>query len=320
MPVWCGPPRHTRPTPELKPSEVTPVNLDDYERAVALTDILEPDDLVLPMLGLAGEVGGLVAQYKKIQRDRSGYRAFTDEVREELGDLFWYATALARRCDLSLEEILTENLRKTQERFLRPASPPPHLLFDEGLEPAEQLPRALDVTFTESLSHDRGASPVPIVHIHRGAQPVGDPLDDNSDDNDDYRYHDVFHLAYMAVLGWSPVMRSLLRVKRSNNRDTDRIEDGGRAIAIEEGLSAYVFAAARDHSQFSTSTAVPMEIVKSCRAMTAHLEVSRRLAQDWEYAILSGFRVFAQLVAHRGGLVHADLRARTLTYSLPQHE
>jgi NTP pyrophosphatase (non-canonical NTP hydrolase) len=290
------------------------LDLEYYERAVARTDIRDPDDLVLPMLGLAGEVGGLVAQYKKIQRDRTGYRAFTDEVREELGDLFWYATALARRCNLSLEEILTDNLRKTQERFLRPATPPPHPLFDDDVDPAEQLPRTLDITFTESVSHDRGAAPVPVVHIHHGTHAVGDPLDDNSDDDDDYRYHDVFHLAHMAVLGWSPVMRSLLRVKRSSDRDTDRIQDGGRAIAVEEGLSAYVFAAARDHSHFGTSTTVPMDIIKACRAMTAHLEVSRRSAQDWEYAILTGYRVFTQLVTHHGGTVRADLHGRRLTW------
>jgi len=48
--------------------------------------------------------------------------------------------------------------------------------------------------------------------------------------------------------------------------------------------------------------------------MTAHLEVSRRSAQDWECAILTGYRVFGELTANRGGTVHLDLCARTLTY------
>ncbi|WP_158853025.1 nucleoside triphosphate pyrophosphohydrolase family protein [Saccharothrix deserti] len=291
------------------------MDLAEFEHAVADTDILDPDDLVLPMLGLAGEIGGLVAQYKKIQRDHTGYRAFSDEVREELGDLFWYATALARRCGLSLEEILVDNVRKTRERFLRPTTPPPHPLFDDDAHPGEQLPRSLDITFNETVAHDRGAKAVPVVSIFRGTEAVGDPLDDNSGENDDYRYHDAFHLAHMAILGWSPVMRSLLRVKRGTDRDTDRIQDGGRAIAIEEGLSAYVFAAARDHSYFRTSTSVPSEIIKACRAMTAHLEVSRRTAQDWEYAILAGYRAFVELTENRGGTVHADLNRRILTYT-----
>jgi NTP pyrophosphatase (non-canonical NTP hydrolase) len=293
------------------------VSLIEYEQAVAKTDILASDDLVLPLLGLAGEIGSLVAQYKKIQRDRVGYRAFSDEVREELGDVFWYATALARRCDLHLDDILADNMRKTRERFLRPPTPPPHQLFDDLAGLGEQLPRTLDITFSEVLAEGHGSRPVPTVRIHRGASTVGDPLDDNSDDDDEYRYHDVFHLAHMAVLGWSPVMRSLLRVKRSTDRDVDRIQDGGRAIAVEEGLSAYVFSAARAHTYFRHSSTIPADIIKACQAMTAHLEVSRRTAQDWEYTILTGFRVFSERTAHRGGTVHADLNARALTYQRP---
>jgi hypothetical protein len=121
----------------------------------------------------------------------------------------------------------------------------------------------------------------------------------------------------MAVLGWSPVMRSLLKVKRSTDRDVDRVQDGGRAIAIEEGLSAYVFSAARAHSYFESAASVPMEIIKACQRMTAHLEVARRTAQDWEYAILAGYRIFNDLYAHGGGTVHADMHARSLTFVHP---
>lgn len=293
------------------------MNLADYEQSAAETDILSPDDLVLPLLGLAGEVGSLAAEYKKRERDKAGYRAFSDEVREELGDLLWYAAALARRCDLSLDEILSDNLRKTRERFLRPDTPAPHPLFDDGLTEAQQLPRSVDITFAESVAEDRGATPVNVIRIYRGLDTVGDPLDDNSDDDDDYRYHDVFHLAHMAVLGWSPVMRKLLGRKRSADRDIDRVQDGGRAIAVEEGLSAYVFSAATDHTHFQSANSVPVDIIKACRGMTAHLEVSRRTARDWEYAILAGYRVFNQLTAHRGGTAHVDLHARTLTFTPP---
>jgi hypothetical protein len=67
-----------------------------------------------------------------------------------------------------------------------------------------------------------------------------DLLDDNSEHDDVYRYHDVFHLAHMTVLGWSPMMRALLHRKLSGMPAVDRIQDGGRAIAIEEGLTAHV--------------------------------------------------------------------------------
>ena len=37
---------------------------------------------------------------------------------------------------------------------------------------------------------------------------LGDRLTDNHLPEDDYRFHDVFHLAFAAVLGWSPTTRA----------------------------------------------------------------------------------------------------------------
>lgn len=293
------------------------MDIGEYQRIAAASDVLPPDDLTLTLLGLAGEVGNLAAEYKKHQRDTVGYRAFRDEVREELGDLIWYSAALARRCDLDLSEILAENLRKTQQRFNRPAAPPAHALFDENVLPEQQLPRQLDITFAETIETEGGAKPVPVVRIYRGTQRVGDPLDDNRDDNDDYRYHDALHLAHMAVLGWSPTLRRLLRAKRKGDRDTDRIEDGGRSSALEEGLTAYVFSVATQHSLFVNSKQIPADLIKTCQRMTNHLEVAARTPADWEYAILAGYSVFRQLQRHHGGTVHADLLARTLTFTPP---
>jgi NTP pyrophosphatase (non-canonical NTP hydrolase) len=293
------------------------MDIGDYQRLAAASDVLPPDDLTLTLLGLAGEVGNLAAEYKKRQRDSVGYRAFREEVREELGDLMWYAAALARRCDLDLAEVLADNLHKTNQRFNRPDTPPAHALFDEHLPSEEQFPRQLDITFAETIDTDRAARPVPVVRIYRGTEPVGDPLDDNRDDNDDYRYHDALHLAHMAVLGWSPTLRGLLKLKRKGNRDIDRIQDGGRSSALEEGLTAYVFSVATQHSLFANSDQIPADLIKACQRMTSHLEVSERTAGDWEYAILAGYDVFRQLQKYHGGTVHADLLARTLTFSPP---
>lgn len=295
------------------------MDIGDYQRRSAASDILPPDDLTLPLLGLAGEVGSLSAEYKKRERDTAGYRAFRDEVHEELGDLIWYAAALARRCDLDLNEILADNLHKTEQRFNRPAIPPAHRLFDEDRPVEEQFPRQLDITFTETIETDRGAGPVPVVRIYRGTEPVGDPLDDNRDDNDDYRYHDALHLGHMAILGWSPTLRGLLKVKRKGDPNTDRIQDGGRSAALEEGLTAYVFSGAAEHSLFATTDRIPSDLIKACQRMTSHLEVAERTAADWECAILAGYSVFRQLREYRGGTVHADLVARALTFIPPSN-
>ena len=293
------------------------MHLSEYQRRSATTDILPAEDLGLPILGMAGEVGSLAAEHKKRRRDVAGYRAFRDEVREDLGDLLWYAAALARRCDLDLDDVLTDNLRKTDERFNRPDQLAAHPMFDADLPSSQQLPRTLDITFSETIDVNGGRDPVPVVTIHRGASPVGDPLDDNRDDNDDYRYHDALHLGHMAVLGWSPVLRGLLKVKRKTDVDLDRIQDGGRAQAIEEGLTAYVFSVATEHSLFATTNRVPVDAIKACQRMTGHLEVARRSSADWEQAILAGYRMFRLLQQHHGGTVHADLDSRSLTFPPP---
>jgi NTP pyrophosphatase (non-canonical NTP hydrolase) len=293
------------------------MDIGDFQKLAAETDILAGEDDLLPLLGLAGEVGQLIAEYKKRQRDKTGYRAFRDEVHEELGDILWYAAALARRNGFDLGEIAQGNLEKTRGVFLSPEQMPRHTLFDEGVPAAQRLPRRLTVTLVETEEETERGETLKRVRMYRGDKAVGNPLDDNSEHEDAYRYHDVFHLAHMAVLGWSPVMRKLLDCKREALPTVDRIEDGGRAGALEEGLTAYVFTIAAEHSFFSTLAHVPPSVLKTCSKMTAHLEVALRSAGDWHAAILAGYGVFRQVAEHHGGVVTADLEARTLVFEGP---
>lgn len=293
------------------------MELSDYQHQAGETDILTANDELLPLLGLAGEVGQLIAEYKKRQRDKTGYRAFQDEVHEELGDILWYAAALARHNGFDLDEIARENLAKTRGLFLVPEQLPPHDRFDKGAPGDQQLPTLLTVTLVQTEETTERGETVQRVRMYEGSQPVGDPLDDNSEHNDDYRYHDIFHLAHMAILGWSPVMRRLLHRKRVEQPTVDRVQDGGRAAAIEEGLTAYVFTMATEHSFFTSLAHVPPSVLKTCMKMTAHLEVSARSASDWHAAILAGYQAFHHVVEHGGGVLTADLEKRTLNFDLP---
>ncbi|MEU9779293.1 pyrophosphatase, partial [Streptomyces sp. NPDC047968] len=126
-------------------------------------------------------------------------------------------------------------------------------------------------------------------------------------------FHDAFHLAHAAVLGWSPVTRYLLGRKRKSNPATDEAEDGGRAIAIEEGISALVFSYAARHRYFADIKHVDHELLTTINHMTAHLEVGACRAADWEHAILTGYTAWRQLREADGGTVHLDLDRRTLT-------
>ncbi len=298
------------------------MDLSDYQELSAGTDRLPIDDRLLPLIGLGGEVGQLMAEYKKRERDKQGYRAFRDEVEEELGDVLWYAAALARRNELDLSMIAEKNLTKSRDLFDSSRAVQPLARYDAHLSPDQQLPRRLTVTLVETQDTSNSGESLQRVRMYRGVRTndeltIGDPLDDNSEHDDDYRYHDVFHLAHMAVLGWSPVLRRLLDCKRTDEPATDRVQDGGRAAAIEEGVTAYIFSEAGEHTYFKTATNVPPSIVKMCGKMTCHLEVSSRSRADWQLAILRGYLVFRQVVEHRGGVVTADLDARTLTFEPP---
>jgi hypothetical protein len=143
---------------------------------------------------------------------------------------------------------------------------------------------------------------------------IGDTLTDNAHKDDGYRYHDVFHLAYAAVLGWSPVVRGLLRRKRKSVARVDEIEDGGRAAVVEEAISILVFNEAAQRGWFKEESSVDIGLLKTIMRLTAGLEVQRCTAKQWKAAILQGYAAFNQLQSRHGGRVDVDLDRQTLQY------
>jgi len=146
---------------------------------------------------------------------------------------------------------------------------------------------------------------------------IGDRLTDNMVGDDGYRYHDVFHLSYAAVLGWSPVVRALLKCKRKSDKVMDEVQDGARAQIIEEGVSTWVFNYAVEHAFFGGVTAIEYDLLKRIRMLVKGFEVERCALWEWENAILSGFRAFGELRRNNGGLIRANLASRTLVYERP---
>lgn len=306
-------------TGQAHPAFDAGLTLDAYQARAAHTDVLPADDedaYVLPLLGLVGEVGGISSELKKRRRDELGYRGFEDQLREELGDALWYLAVLAHRAGLPLSQVAAGNLAKADHAF-GPAESIMHPGYDADRPEGERLPRQLTVHFSETTV-ERQSREVPTVVVQvvdQHNERLGDPIDDNSTYDDDYRFHDVFHLAHMAVLGWSPALRATLRPKRKR-RSThhDWTEDGARAVVLEEGLTAAVFAQAKEHSYFASTSRIPSDLLKLCRSLTASLEVSDRSTGEWQRALLEGYRTFAMLRTNRGGIVMADQDARTLTY------
>ena len=359
-----------------------PLDFDTYQRFASCSDktLLKGDErLSFLLLGLFGEIGSLLSELKKKQRDKAAYFAYDQSAQEETGDALWYLTNVASHLEVTLEELaagVTEDgklaeLRGTpkivrfsdldrqgslfhepassahvQRSLLRLAARAGRLVHRSNESAMEDVSVSLRVDLArifESLVSAAGdahislecAALVNIAKSHGRWPKVPDPgslFDDGPDADeqlprrmevtfrekkiaeDDYRYHDVFHLAYAAILGWSPVLRALLKVKRKSNPSVDEQQDGARAIITEEGISNWIFAHGLRHRSFEGVDSLDFALLKTIREMVKGYEVQERPLWMWEHAILEGFRVFREVRKNRGGVVTIDLHKRIISY------
>jgi NTP pyrophosphatase (non-canonical NTP hydrolase) len=97
------------------------VNFSDYQKMAKDTDKLGApgqNPLTAVLHGLAGETGSVHTLYKKRLRDGDRFTEFREKLKEELGDVLWYLTAIATIEGLSLVDIAVHNLEKTRSRWL----------------------------------------------------------------------------------------------------------------------------------------------------------------------------------------------------------
>ena len=280
------------------------------------------------LLALAGEVGLLMTDHSagRLDANRSApWYGMATDAREHhsagrldanrsalKGRLIAVLRALrnaAHEAGITLEHAARANLEKIFDRWPSDRTPPP--LFDSVFPANEQLPRRLVVEFAELQKGDRT-----VVHLTVEGKPLGDPLTDNRQEDDDYRFHDVFHLSYAAHLGWSPTLRCLLQRKRKSDAKVDEVEDGARAVFIEEGIATWIFNHAQALAFFENLDALDYRLLKSVRRFVSGYEAEHCPLWLWEEAILNGYNVFRSLRRHRGGRVTADLTNRMLTFAV----
>lgn len=401
-----------RPQPPLFNDGQPPLGLDEYQAFTATTDRsgrVGIEGLSFVFLGLFGEVGSLLSELKKKQRDKDSYVAYHVAAIEELGDALWYLANAALRAglslsglagrvparlddwdyhgqtaattfrqlqmekdtfsgplatnqverrllalagkvgllvenftngrfdanrdalsadlveilralivaaddaDVSLDEAARLNILKTRDRW--PSEQVWAAHYDADFPEEERLPRRIEMVFKEHLVGERAY----VIQQCREIN-IGDRLTDNSIEKDDYRFHDAFHLSYAALLGWSPVLRSLFKVKRKSQPLTDEVQDGARAILIEEGVATWVFNHGVRNHLFRNVNALDYSLLKSVRELVKGYEVESRPLWQWEHAILSGFAIFRGLCEHRGGTVIADMDSHTILFEPPRNE
>lgn len=218
--------------------------------------------------------------------------------------------------DLKLEEVAKANLEKIHSRWPGEEGVYPEP-FDADYPEHEQFPPMLEFEFIERGTPETGH----VVQSLKGVF-IGDRLTDNSNEPDDYRFHDVFHLAYVAFLGWSPVLRSLLKRKRKSNPKTDENEDGARAMIIEEGIATWIFNHAKEQNFYADESRRGLDygVLKQIRSMVEGYEVSKCQLWQWEKAIMTGFEIFRRMRDHRGGTVIVDALNHTMDFVPPNKE
>ncbi len=151
------------------------------------------------------------------------------------------------------------------------------------------------------------------MQAYLGSRKLGDHLTDNAYAMDGYRFHDTFHYAFAAVLGWSPITRWLLDRKRKSRPEVDDVEDGARAKAAEEAVSLFVFSHAKEYNWLQGKASVSSEMLRSIKWMASGLEVAKCSTGEWEDAIVQGFAAWRVIERNHGGVLILDLDHRTIT-------
>ncbi|MFP7675662.1 nucleoside triphosphate pyrophosphohydrolase family protein [Marivita sp. S0852] len=257
------------------------------------------------LLRLSAEVGLLMTDYNagRLQQNRSALKGRLIAVLRAL-------RTAGHEAGVPLSKAAQSNLEKINDRWPRTRQPPP--LFDAGFPATEQLPRRLKIRIEEIEQDGKTAA-----RLTRDGVLIGDPLTDNRAEDDDYRFHDVFHLSYAAHLGWSPTLRRLLKVKRKSDPVTDEVQDGARAVLIEEGIATWIFNHAQRLALFDGIETLDYGLLKSVRRFVSGYEAENCPLWLWEDAILNGYKVFREVRTHRGGTVTIDMDERKIWFDAP---
>lgn len=314
------------------------MTFEDYQQQAVLTTIINRHAVsgqVELALGLGAEAGSVSRIFKKVVRDGLGVAEQSEQLKDELGDVLWYVAVLADGVGFRLTDLAGANLDRTRDRYPGGAALSELTLPDlEGNAPeGQRFPRQMTFRMNQVEQGGMPHSEFSITHAAPNPFPdgarkgddgklegftlhevIGDVVNDNADEEDGYRFHDAVHIAFMAVVGWSPVMRALLRLKRKYDRDIDRNQDGARARDLEEALSALLMSMSQTRNHYGSDNDVDGETRDIVRRVIGALEVRDVPIWLWASAIRQGFAAMNALQTNGGGWVKADLDARTVTF------
>lgn len=160
---------------------------------------LDSKEFEKAVIKLSGQVGLLLNDFSLGKLESK-----THLVSTYLTGIFGALVSAARAAGVSLHETAKANLSKINSRW--PLRREYSDLFDDAFDEIERLPRRVEMQIIEN----EVAGKTYVIQRCNDIN-IGSRLTGNKVSADDYRFHDVFHLGYAAILGWSPVIRALFK-------------------------------------------------------------------------------------------------------------
>ena len=90
--------------------------MDEYMKFQKSTEVKD-FDLEYMTIGLGGEVGEVLNEIKKLERDDNNILTPQRKLKiiEEMGDVLWYISAMCNRLDTNFNELMKHNKNKLVE-------------------------------------------------------------------------------------------------------------------------------------------------------------------------------------------------------------
>lgn len=299
------------------PKQTRRMRFEDYQNTAFLTARTSEKVLVEVCLTVLSQLTATLFRHGLPDIELELNQAIENRpINDILGEIAWHLSALASSYGLSLEEIAQANMKKVSQRYLRTDPTPLH---DSNFPEQERFPRRFEVVVV-STSQSRS-------RMYLNGKRLGDDLTDNAYEDDGYRFHDVMHFANVAKLGWSPVLRSLMKLKRKSQPRKDEVEDGARAKIVEEAIIKAIhtegvrLAQLRNPGEqwtkqqlFLNRAEISNHFIEFIRNFVADLEVEKNKSWEWEDAIVDGYAIFHRLRTERQGTITVDLDKRSIEF------
>jgi len=295
------------------------VEFGAYQRLAFLTARTEGETLLAVCLSVLWQLGAELLRTKLPPIEKKLNTTLPSRPpRRILGEIMWHIAAVASLYGLSLDAIAEENRKKISFRQDYGFQTPLH---DEAAPIEQQFPRRFEIAFI-TIGANRS-------RMYMDGEQLGDDLTDNAYSDDGYRFHDVMHLANAAILGWSPVLRSLMGRKRKYDPKIDEVEDGARARIVEEAVIKAIHSEGIRIAEnrygpikpdsgprplFRNASEITFQLLKFVHNFTDGLEVFENRYGEWERSIIEGHSIFQLLRIHEQGTVVVDLAERRLEF------